>query len=160
MSTHPLDRRRVKPFGRRLQLRRFAICALAVLLVFAAAFGIGHMNRSDGSVVERTPPPLPEVATPVPAALASAPTIKLAVVRPPPAPKRSAPATSSRPTATAPTVTAGAPVSPRRPSPAPTVTQPARNAREQTGRACERAAARPSRSARAAPARVGLGHLL
>lgn len=124
MSTHPLDRRRVKPFGRRVQLRRFAIYCLAILLVFAAAFGIGHMNRSDGSVLERTPPPLPGVATPVPAALASAPTIKLAVVRPPPAPKRSAPATSSRPTATAPTVTPATPVT-QTPTPAPTVTQPA-----------------------------------
>jgi cytoskeletal protein RodZ len=130
MSTHPLDRRRIRPFGRRFEPRRVAVYCGAILLVFAAAFAIGHMNRSDASVVERTPPPLPAVATPVPAALTSAPTIKLAVLRPPPAPRKSAPATSSQPTATSPTVTPAAPASTTpspapAPAPAPTVTQPA-----------------------------------
>jgi hypothetical protein len=119
MSTHPLERRRVRPVGRRLQPGRVAVWCGAIVLVFAIAFGIGHMRRSADTVVERTPPPLPAVATPVPAALASAPAIKLAVIQPP-APKHSAPAKSSQPAAT-PAVTPSTPVI-STPAPTPTVT--------------------------------------
>jgi hypothetical protein len=123
MSTHPLERRRVRPVGRGLQPRRVAVWCGAIVLVFAIAFGIGHMRRPAGTVVERTPPPLPAVATPVPAALASAPAIKLAVIQPPP-PKHSTPANSSQPAATpvvTPSVTPSTPVT-STPAPTPTVT--------------------------------------
>ncbi len=121
MSTHPLERRRVRPLGGRLEPRRVAIWCAAIALVFAAAFGVGHIRRAGDVVVERTPPRLPAVETPVPATLAAAPAIKLAVVRrPPPAPKPSAPAKTSQPAVT-PTVT---PVTPAASSPTttPTVT--------------------------------------
>lgn len=121
MSTHPLERRRTRPLGGRLEPRRVALWCIAIAVVFAAAFGVGHIRRSGEAVVERTPPRLPAVSTPVPAALLSAPAIKLAVVRrPPPAPKPSVPAKSSQPAVT-PTVTPTAPAV-TAPTPTPTVT--------------------------------------
>ena len=121
MSTHPLERRRTRPVGRRFEPRRVAIWCAAIAAVFAAAFGVGHIRRSGEAVVERTPPRLPAVSTPVPAALVAAPAIKLAVVRPaPPAPKPSVPAKSSQPAVT-PTVTPTTPAV-STPAPTPTVT--------------------------------------
>ncbi len=164
MSTHHLDRRRVRPLGQGFEPRRVAISCGAIVLVFAIAFGVGHMRRSAGAVAERTPPPLPAVANPVPAALASAPAIKLAVVRrPPPAPKQTAPAKSSQPAAS-PTVTPVAPVtSAPTPTPDAGARGPDRDARacagaEQT-RAGGHALARPSLLRRLG-LQLGLGDLL
>ncbi len=140
MSTHPLERRRIRPVGRRGELRRVGIVLAVLAGVFAIAFGIGHIRRAGETVVERTPPRLSAVPTPVDASLASAPAIKLAVAKPPPPPpKRSTPTkssaastpaestiapTTSTPVTPAPTVQPVAPpakaVTPATPSPSPT----------------------------------------
>jgi hypothetical protein len=132
MSTHRIERRRIKPIGRRLELRRLMSVIGVLIGVFAIAFGVGHIRRSSPEFVERTPPRLPVVATPVSASLASAPAIKVAVAKPPP-PKPSKAAKSSiapvapvtpvttTPEATTPAVT---PTPTPTPAPTPTVTPP------------------------------------
>lgn len=94
MSTQPLERRRIRPVGRRGELRRIGTVLAVLAGVFAIAFAIGHIRRGGETVVEQTPPRLSAVPKPLGASLASAPAIKLAVAKPPP-PKPSAPAKSS-----------------------------------------------------------------
>jgi hypothetical protein len=94
--------------------------------VFAIAFGLGHIHRQTNEVVERTPPRLPVVATPVSSTLASVPAIKVAVEKPPP-PKASKPAKSSiapvapvTPVVTTPAASTPAVTPTPTPTPAPT----------------------------------------
>ena len=118
MSTQPLERRRIRPVGRRGELRRIGALLAVLAGVFAIAFAIGHIRRGGETIVEQTPPRLSAVPKPLGASLASAPAIKLAVAKPPP-PKPTAPAKSSAtPTQveSTPASTTPAPV-----TPAPTV---------------------------------------
>ncbi len=110
MSTQPLERRRIRPVGRRGELRRIATLLGVLAGVFAISFGIGHIRRAGETVVERTPPRLSAVPTPVEASLASAPAIKLAVAKPPPpkpstAAKSSSSAAASTPASSSPATT-------------------------------------------------------
>jgi hypothetical protein len=126
MSTHQIDRRRIRPIGRRVDLRRFMAMIGVLIGVFAIAFGLGHIHRQTNEVVERTPPRLPVVATPVSSTLASVPAIKVAVEKPPP-PKASKPAKSSiapvapvTPVVTTPAASTPAVTPTPTPTPAPT----------------------------------------
>ena len=120
MSAHQIERRRVRPVPRRRRtdLRRVALWIAAIVGMFAIAFGIGHIRRGGEVFAESTPPRLSAVPSPVPDALASAPAIKLAVVRRPPPAKRATPTRSSQQAVT-PTVTTVTPVTPAASSPSP-----------------------------------------
>lgn len=79
MSTQPIERPRLPVVRRRRPVRsRLIGIGLTCAAVFAAAFAIGH-TRGSSDVRERLPPSLPAVASPVPAALGTAPPIALAV---------------------------------------------------------------------------------
>jgi hypothetical protein len=121
MSTHPIDRRRIRPVGRRIELRRIMSLIAVLIGVFAVAFGIGHIKRTAPTIVEKTPPRLPVVAVPVAGSLPAAPAIKVAVAKPPartPAPKVAKPATSAPAVAETPVVSHSSPAPAPTPAPA------------------------------------------
>jgi hypothetical protein len=126
MSAHQIERRRIRPVPRRRRtdLRRVALWFAAIAGMFAIAFGIGHIRRGGEVFAESTPPRLSAVPSPVPDALASAPAIKLAVVRRPPPAKSTTPTNGSREavTPTVTTVTPVTPVTPAASSPEPEAT--------------------------------------
>ncbi len=121
MSTHPIDRRRIRPVGRRIELRRIMRLIAVLIGVFAVAFGVGHIKRTAPTIVERTPPRLPVVAVPVAASLPAAPPIKVAIAKPPvrtTAPQASKPATIAPPAAETPAVSHSSPAPAPTPAPA------------------------------------------
>jgi hypothetical protein len=119
MSSHPIERRHVRPVVRRPDARRAMTIAVLFAATFALAFLVGH-TRSPGVGGERLPPSIPKVPTPVSAALAAAPAIDLGVLEPPPAP-RPAPSHATTP----PAVTSSTPVTTTPAVTTPTVTSPA-----------------------------------
>jgi hypothetical protein len=135
MSTQPIERRRLPVVRRRRpEFHRLLATGLLFAGVFAATFLIGH-TRSGTAAEERLPPSLPAVATPVPAALSSAPPIEVGVSRrqivaaTPRVPARAASTTESpapaTPAASVPAASTPAASTPASTTPAPTVAPPA-----------------------------------
>jgi hypothetical protein len=85
MSSHPIDRRHIRPVARPPIARRALTIGVLLVATFAIAFFVGH-TRSGGATAERLPPSLPKVPTPVSSALSPAPAIEVGVLSPPPAP--------------------------------------------------------------------------
>jgi hypothetical protein len=122
MSTQPIDRRRLAAVRRRRpETSRIVMIGLVFAAVFAASFLLGHTRAGTGGVAERLPPSLPTMATPVPAALSSAPPLELGVAAPPPA-KSKAPREAAPFAAGASTTTTALPAS--APVVAPTASAP------------------------------------
>jgi hypothetical protein len=120
MSTQPIERRRLPIVRRRRPgTSRVVTIGLVFAAVFAAAFLLGHTRAGSGVVAEQLPPSLPTVATPVPAALSSAPPIEVGVAAPPATSKAPAKTTGTA------TSTATAPVQPSAPVVTPKTLAPA-----------------------------------